>query len=183
MDLLAEHPKAEVTWVVLSGDSVRKPEAVCAAERFLAGAREKKVVLKEFRDAYFPYEGERIKHFLHELSEEVNPDLIFTHRREDLHQDHRLVAELTWNAFRDHLILEYEIPKFEGDLGAPNLFEPLSEETARRKIAAIVESFESQKTKQWFSEDTFWALLRIRGLECNSTSRFAEGFTCRKIVL
>ena len=183
LTLLERNPGLEVTWVVLSGDPVRRAEATRSAEELLEHARHKTVVLENFRDAYFPYEGAKIKDFFHELGDSVDPDLIFTHRREDAHQDHRLVSELTWNAFRDHAILEYEIPKYEGDLGAPNVFQPLSEKTAQRKVRTIVENYESQKSKQWFSEDTFWSLLRIRGIECNAGSRFAEGFTARKLVL
>ena len=123
-----------------------------------------------------------IKEYFQGLQRSVAPDLIFTHRREDLHQDHRLVAELTWNAFRNQLIFEYEIPKYEGDLGAPNVFTPLPEDTCRRKVEAIIDSFPSQHSKPWFSHDTLWALLRLRGLECNSPTRYAEGLYCRKAV-
>ena len=114
---------------------------------------------------------------------EVSPDLIFTHRREDMHQDHRVVAELTWCTFRDHLIFEYEIPKYEGDLGTPNIFVPLSESTCRQKVDTISSCFESQQDKPWFTDDTFWSLLRIRGLESNSSSKFAEAFYCRKLTI
>ena len=139
-------------------------------------------MVERFRDSYFPYDGTAIKEYIQTLRQEVAPDLIFTHRREDMHQDHRLLAELTWNAFRDHLILEYEIPKYEGDLGTPNVMVPLTPDTCREKIDALVDCFASQRDKPWFSRDTFWALLRLRGLECHSPSAFAEGLYCRKAV-
>ena len=139
------------------------------------------VITQSFRDSYFPFVGGEIKQFIAELRDQVSPDMIFTHRREDLHQDHRLVAELTWCAFRDHLILEYEIPKYEGDLGRPNLFVPLDEPVCHRKIDLLLESFPTQRSRPWFTADTFWALLRLRGLECNSPSRYAEAFSCSKM--
>jgi LmbE family N-acetylglucosaminyl deacetylase len=181
--LLAEHPQARVWWVVLSAPGLRATEARRSAERFLAGASDSQIVVGDFRDRYFPYQGEQVKDFIHGLARDAAPDMIFTHHREDMHQDHRLVAELTWNAFRDHLVLEYEIPKYEGDLGRPNLFVPLDRELCQRKIATLLEEFPSQRDKPWFTEDTFWALLRLRGLECNSPSRFAEAFHASKIVV
>lgn len=182
LDLLAQQPgKIAVHWVVLSGDDARRAEARRAAEAFLAQAGARTVVTQTFRDTYFPFVGGEIKQFIAELREQVSPDLIFTHRREDLHQDHRLVAELTWCAFRDHLILEYEIPKYDGDLGRPNLFVPLDESICRRKIDLLLESFPTQRSRPWFTADTFWAILRLRGLECNSPSRYAEAFTCAKM--
>lgn len=184
LDLLDRQPgKIDVHWVVLSGDDVRREEARRAAEAFLAQAGARTVVTQTFRDSYFPFVGGEIKQFIAELRDQVSPDLIFTHRREDLHQDHRLVAELTWCAFRDHLILEYEIPKYEGDLGRPNLFVPLDEAVCRGKIELLLEAFPTQRSRPWFTADTFWALLRLRGLECNSPSRYAEGFTCAKMRL
>ena len=123
-----------------------------------------------------------IKEVFGELAKTISPDLIFTHRREDAHQDHRTLAELTWCAFRDHPILEYEIPKYEGDLGAPNLFVSLSEEAARQKVTTLVDAFKSQHEKPWFSKETFYSLMRIRGLECNSPTKLAEAFYCRKMV-
>lgn len=184
MQLLAERPREiDVHWVVLSGDTARSAEAARGGELFLANARRRKVTIKGFRDTCFPYIGGEIKDFFATLQNDESPDLIFTHRREDLHQDHRLVAELTWCAFRNHLIFEYEIPKYEGDLGHPNLFVPLAEAVCRRKVESLVEVFATQRTKPWFTPDTFWSLLRLRGVECNSPSRFAEAFTCRKLVV
>ncbi len=181
--LLATHERLAVHWVVFSAAGERATEARRSAELFLADGGERRIVVKQFRDTFFPYNGGEIKAFVNELAREVSPDLIFTHRREDLHQDHRLVSELTWNAFRDHLILEYEIPKYDGDLGQQNIYAALSEEIAARKIDIIMNEFPSQRSHAWFSADTFWATLRLRGVECNAPDRFAEGFHGRKLML
>jgi LmbE family N-acetylglucosaminyl deacetylase len=181
--LLAEHPDTRVRWVVLSASGNRAEEAAAGAERFLGDASAKEIVLKDFRDSFFPYERAEVKEFLHDLASEISPDLIFTHRREDLHQDHRAVSELTWCAFRDHMILEYEIPKYDGDLGSPNVFVPLSERICSQKVDSVVDVFRSQHEKRWFTKDTFRSTLRLRGVECNSHSGYAEGFTCRKLTL
>jgi LmbE family N-acetylglucosaminyl deacetylase len=184
VELLSAQPQAiDVHWVVFSAPDDRRGEALHSAERFLNNARTKSVTIHDFRDTCFPFAGAEIKTCFQELRERVSPDLIFTHRREDLHQDHRLLAELTWCAFRDHLILEYEIPKYEGDLGQPNVFLPVSELVCRRKVETLLEVFVTQRAKPWFTPDTFWALMRLRGLECNSPTRFAEAFTCRKLVI
>jgi LmbE family N-acetylglucosaminyl deacetylase len=181
--LLEEKKNVEVDWVVFSSTPQRAKEARGAAQRFLKSARAKKVQTKGFRDTFFPFLGAKIKSFFCELQSRVSPDLIFTHFRNDLHQDHRLISELTWNAFRDHMILEYEIPKYDGDLGAPNVFVPLDERICQQKVAYLMESYPSQRTKQWFSEDTFLATLRLRGIEANSATKYAEGFYCRKLTL
>jgi LmbE family N-acetylglucosaminyl deacetylase len=181
--LVAAEPSLRVHWVVLSAVGERADEARAGAARFLDGAREQHVVVREFRDAYFPYLGGQVKAFIHELAAEVSPDLVFTHRRDDLHQDHRLVGELTWNAFRDHLILEYEIPKYDGDLGPQNVFVPLDEQTVERKIDLVMATYRSQHARSWFTPDTFRATLRLRGIESNATGGFAEGFRGRKLVL
>ena len=183
LKLLQQHEGVQVYWVVLSASAQRAEEARRSSRQFLAGAGTSKVILKEFRDGYFPYTGDAIKDFFFELQSDVQPNIVFTHRREDLHQDHRMVSDLTWNTFRDHLILEYEIPKYEGDLGQPNVFVPIDEPTCAHKINSIVESFPGERGKTWFSEDTFWSLLRIRGVECKSPSKFAEGLYCRKMIL
>jgi LmbE family N-acetylglucosaminyl deacetylase len=182
LKLLDGQPDLKVTWVVFSGEGGREGEALASAEAMLQSAGKREVIVKQFRDGFFPAHFERIKECFEELKAVVSPDLVFTHYRGDLHQDHRLVAELTWNTFRDHLILEYEIPKFDGDLGSPNAFVPLDRSVCQRKIQTILGSFPSQATRSWFSEDTFYALLRLRGLEANAPSRHAEAFYCRKLL-
>ena len=130
-----------------------------------------------------PFDGPLVKEVFEELKQAVTPDLIFTHNRKDAHQDHRLLAELTWNTFRNHLILEYEIPKYDGDMGQPSFFVPLDAELCRRKVRYLMDAFQSQHNKRWFQEDTFFSLMRLRGMECNSTSGYAEAFYCRKLVV
>jgi LmbE family N-acetylglucosaminyl deacetylase len=183
LKLLAQRPELEVHWVVFSADGIREEEAHASAEAMLAPAAKKQIVLHQFRDTCFPFAGLEIKEQFRQLQANVSPDLIFTHRLEDRHQDHRLLAELTWNAFRNHLVLEYEIPKYEGDLGQPNFFVPLDKDICREKVEHIVKHFPSQQQKPWFTADTFQALLRLRGVECNAPAGFAEAFTCRKVVL
>jgi LmbE family N-acetylglucosaminyl deacetylase len=181
---LAEtHANLHVSWVVLSADRERVGEARRSAAAFLDGVGSSEVVVADFQDGFFPYVGGDVKAFFEKLKAEVSPDVIFTHQRLDLHQDHRLVSELTWNTFRDHFILEYEIPKYDGDLGAPNLFVHLSETISRRKIEAILAHFSSQLDRRWFTDDLFLSFLRLRGMECNSPTSYAEAFYCRKIVL
>lgn len=182
LKLIAEHPQVRVHWVVLSGDEQRAAEARQSAGQFLTGV-EHEIIIKDFRDSYFPWCGDKIKEFMHELAACVSPDLILTHRREDMHQDHRTAAELTYNAFRDHLIWEYEIPKIDGDLGQPNVYVPLGKEICDRKVQIIMDAFRSQRGRDWFTDDTFRALLRLRGLECCSPTRFAEAMYCRKMVV
>ncbi|HET6881909.1 MAG TPA: PIG-L family deacetylase [Pirellulales bacterium] len=184
LELLARRRREiNVHWVVFSGDDARRREALASAERFLSDAHKQSVTVYDFRDTLFPFIGAQIKERFSELQRQIAPDVIFTHRREDLHQDHRLLSELTWCAFRDHLVLEYEIPKYEGDLGHPNVYVPVSEAACRRKIESLLESFPTQRSKPWFTADTFWSLLRLRGLECNSPTRFAEAFTARKLCI
>jgi LmbE family N-acetylglucosaminyl deacetylase len=179
--LLAEYPHLHVRWIVMSGDEQRRSEALASASKFLAQAGERSVSTHQFTDSYFPHEIREIKNLFHRLAAEWSPDMVFTHRRDDAHQDHRVVAEMTWCAFRDQLVLEYEIPKFEGDLGNPNLYVPLDRRFAEDKVAALTSLFPSQSRRDWFSADTFRSLLRLRGVESNTL--FAEGFYCRKIVL
>jgi LmbE family N-acetylglucosaminyl deacetylase len=174
---------SEVRWIVFSADDTRAREAEKSASLLLAEAPHADVSVRRFRDGFFPYHGGEIKDFFEELKLEFQPDLILTHRRDDLHQDHRLLSELTWNTFRNHLILEYEVPKYDGDLASPNLFVELSEEICRRKIETLVETFASQAGRAWFTPDVFWSLLRLRGLESNAASGYAEAFHCRKLKL
>jgi LmbE family N-acetylglucosaminyl deacetylase len=181
--LVDEHPGLSVDWLVLSGHGNRATEAADSAGAFLAGAGPTRVMVDRFRDGFFPYDGAAVKERFEQLKAEVAPDLVLTHRLEDRHQDHRLVAELTWNTFRGHLILEYEIPKYEGDLGQPNLFVPLDPGVGQRKVELLRKCFPSQAGRSWFTDDTFWALLRLRGVESGGPGRFAEAFTARKLVL
>ena len=180
--LIADGRVASVRWAVLSAAGTRADEARTAAAAVL-GDVPAEVEIDDFRDGYFPYLGGAVKDRIQALATGPAVDLVLTHRREDLHQDHRLVSELTWNAFRDHVVLEYEIPKYDGDLGTPNTYVELNEEIAGRKIEVLTGAFESQADKHWFSPDTFRALLRLRGIECRAASGLAEGFTARKLLL
>jgi LmbE family N-acetylglucosaminyl deacetylase len=181
--LLAERPGSTVTWAALASNPEREREARGSAAEFLAGATRADIVVEHFRDGFFPSLFGEIKEFFEATKRRVRPDLILTHHRADRHQDHRTIAELTWNTFRDHLIVEYEIPKYEGDLGHPNLYVPLSEETARRKIALVMRHYPSQAKRSWFRDETFEAVLRLRGIECNAPDGFAEAFHAPKIVV
>ena len=181
LSLLSSHPNVCLDWVVFTSNPVRAREAQASAERFLRGAKEKRVVLKEFRNGYFPDQWARIKDDFEALKAEVKPDLVLTHHMQDLHQDHRTLAELTWNTFRDHLILEYEVPKYDSDLGSPNFFVPLDREVAAAKARTLVECFASQRDKHWFTEDTFLGLMRLRGIQCAAPQGYAEGFYARKL--
>jgi LmbE family N-acetylglucosaminyl deacetylase len=181
--LLAEHSNTTVFWGVLSSTKTRAEEARRSAESFLEKAEGKEILIKEFKDGFLPYQGAEVKSFFEEMKQRVSPDLIFTHYRHDLHQDHRFTCELTWNTWRDHLILEYEIPKYDGDFGAPNFFVELDESLCRDKVRYVVDSFASQREKHWFSEEIFRAVLRLRGMECHSATGYAEAFYSRKLVL
>ncbi len=183
LKLLRSHPESHVIWVVLTASGERKKEAVKSATAFLQGAGSKRIITKAFRESYLPSQWENVKEYLEDLKRLMEPDLIFTHSRQDLHQDHRVVCELTWNTYRRHQILEYEIPKYDGDLGQPNLFVPLSDEIAERKVRLLIEGFATQRSKGWFTEETFYGLLRIRGIECPATSKYSEAFYARKVVL
>jgi LmbE family N-acetylglucosaminyl deacetylase len=183
LKLVEEGAISAIWWVVLSGNGERAAEAEASAHAFLNGAVEKRVIVRDFKDGFFPYDGGEIKAFFESLKSEFSPDIIFTHQRKDLHQDHRLSCELTWNTFRDHLILEYEVPKYDGDMGSPNVFVPLDDDLCRRKVDHLLEHFASQRDKRWFREDLFSGLLRLRGMECQSPTSYAEAFYCRKAVL
>jgi LmbE family N-acetylglucosaminyl deacetylase len=183
LKLVAAGRKIEAHWVVFSSDERRKQEALRSAESFLCENVTKKIIIHQFRDGFLPYLGYELKDSFEKLKADISPDLILTHYSNDLHQDHRLVSELTWNTFRNHLILEYEVPKYDGDFGSPNVFVPLDESVCRRKIDTILTAFQSQNDKQWFSRDLFSAILRLRGMEANASSGYAEGFYCRKASL
>lgn len=180
--LLAEHQNLEVVWVVFSSTKEREQEARHSAELFLERAKKKEILINKFRDGFFPFDGAEIKNFCEGLKR-TTPDLIFTHYRNDAHQDHRLIEQLTCNTFRNHLILEYEIPKYDGDLGQPNFFVPLEQEIYQKKIRYLMEAFPTQRGKPWFEQETFLALMRLRGMECVAPSGYAEAFYCRKVVL
>jgi len=180
--LIEEVPEAQFYWVVFSGNEKRGKEAYEGARVFLKKVKSKKIDVQQFRESYFPFIGAHIKDYFEKLKKEFSPDIVFTHYTNDAHQDHRLVSNLTWNTFRDHFILEYEVPKYDGDLGNPNLYVHLNESDVRRKIKYICDIFGTQKEKQWFTEETFRSILRIRGVESNSPSKYAEAFYCRKIV-
>jgi len=180
--LAAERPDLEVTWVVLCSTPERAQEAQASAEAFLSGVRRGQVVVKSHRDGYLPWSGDRVKEDFEALKGTVAPDIVFTHYREDRHQDHRTVSDLTWNTWRNHLVLEYEIPKYDGDLGAPNLFSPLAAATVDRKIELVLAGFPTQAGKPWFTADLFRAVARIRGMECAAPEGLAEAFYCRKAV-
>src|SRR5437899_2560377 len=162
--LLETYKRTAVDWIVFSSDDQRAIEARESANIFLKQAGSKNIAIKNFTNSFFPYTAGEIKRCFEELKRDVSPDLVFTHYRDDLHQDHRVISELTWNSFRDHMILEYEIPKYDGDLASPNSFVHLDQSMARRKITYIMESFRSQRTKQWFDEETFLSILRLRGV-------------------
>jgi LmbE family N-acetylglucosaminyl deacetylase len=183
LQLLEHNPELKVHWVVLSAPGDRKAEAEQSAQTILAGASDTDIRVADFEETVFPYAGTHIKRYVAELGTQVSPDLVLTHWRRDLHQDHRMVGELTWNTFRDHLILEYEIPKWDGDMGRPNTYVPLDRSLCERKIEHLLKAFPSQADKDWFSSEVFWALLRLRGMEARSQSGYAEAFFCRKLVL
>jgi LmbE family N-acetylglucosaminyl deacetylase len=180
--LIEQGSVSELCWVVFSGTPQRALEAQTSAEAVLGGIPHRTVV-RDFADGFFPYDGRELKEFFEELKRDFSPDVVFTHQRTDLHQDHRLTCELTWNTFRNHLILEYEIPKYDGDMGAPNMFVPLDAKLCSRKVSHLFDHFGSQVPKPWFKHDLFSGLLRLRGMECHSPTSYAEAFYCRKAVL
>jgi LmbE family N-acetylglucosaminyl deacetylase len=181
--LTRAHPEIAVHWVVVAARGAREDEARRSAEALLAGAAELTVELHSFRDGYLPHTAADVKDVFEDLKARVDPQLVLTHTRDDLHQDHRLVCELTWNTFRDHLILEYEIPKWDGDLGRPNLYVPLDEQVVDEKVGLLMRHFPTQSDKHWYDAETFRGLMRLRGLECASPSRYAEAFYAPKVVL
>jgi len=181
---LSSNKDLEIFWMVFSsGGSDREKEARASAALFLEHAKRKEVVIKDFRDGFFPFVGTNIKNVFEEELKKTSPDVILTHNGRDAHQDHRQISELTWNTFRDHLILEYEIPKYDGDMGRPNAFVPLSPDASEDKITYLMKAFQSQRSKRWFQKDLFLSLMRLRGMECNASSGYAEAFYCRKLVL
>lgn len=183
LSLLESRPDARAHWVVLSAQGERRAEAEAAANAFLARAAAREISIHEFRDGFFPAEWGRLKETFEALKRQVRPTLILTHHGRDAHQDHRAVSELTWNTFRDHLILEYEIPKYDPDLGNPNLFAPLSQAQAKAKIDALMTHFKSQHARRWFAPSTFEALMRLRGMQAGCPTGLAEAFYAPKCRL
>jgi len=177
-----QYPNCVFHWVVFSALGVRAAEAQRGATLFAGKNALEALLLKEFQDGFMPFVGGEVKAVFEQLKS-ISPDLIFTHNRKDAHQDHRLISELTWNTFRNHLILEYEIPKYDGDLGQPSLFLPVANEVCEQKVRYLMDAFESQRSKHWFQPETFFALMRLRGMECNAPSGYAEAFYCRKLLL
>jgi LmbE family N-acetylglucosaminyl deacetylase len=175
-------PQLRLHWVVFSASGPRGQEAAKSAELFASGCN-KQIVLKDYRDGFLPCGAQQVKEDFESMKAQINPDLIFTHWQGDAHQDHRLLCELTWNTFRNHFILEYEIPKYDGDMGRPNVFVPLDAPLYENKVDFLLEAFASQRSKHWFERETFLGLMRLRGVECNSPSNYAEAFHCRKVVL
>ena len=180
---IAAGVKVNVHWCVLSAAAARAAEAKASAAAFLRGAASARIDLAEFRDSYFPYHGAEIKQWMADLRMRANPDIIFTHRASDAHQDHREICQLTSNAFRDHLILEYEVPKWDGDLDKANVFVPITPAILEQKIDLLLTYFGTQRSKDWFDADTFRGLARLRGMECRAPERYAEAFVLRKAVL
>lgn len=182
LKLIEQRSDLEVWWIVFSAPGYRAAEARESANDFLSEVKNREIRIGSFRESYFPSEWPAIKDWFEEIKAKFSPDIVFTHYRDDRHQDHRVLSDLAWNTFRNHLILEYEILKYDGDLGSPNVFVPISEQLCSRKIELLLKHFKTQATKHWFTSDTFEAMHRIRGVECASTTGRAEGFYCRKLV-
>lgn len=178
---IAKGVQLEVHWCVLSASGPRQAEALAGANAVLDGSLQRKIECAEFRDGHFPYQGSDIKMWFEDLKKRFQPDVIFTHRKDDAHQDHREVSCITWNAFRDHIVLEYEIPKWDGDLGQPNVYIPMTNEIVERKVALLQKCFGTQRSKDWFDAETFRGLARLRGMECRAPERYAEAFVARKL--
>jgi LmbE family N-acetylglucosaminyl deacetylase len=177
------YPIESVSWIVFCSTDKRKQEAQASANIFLESVKNKKILIKNFRDGFLPYDGYQVKESFEKIKNDISPDLIFTHYRDDLHQDHRKINELTWNTFRNHLIFEYEILKYDGDIGRPNFYFKIESEVMDKKNNIIIKSFKSQSKKPWFNKNTFQSIMRIRGVEASSPSQFAEAFYTRKIVV
>ncbi len=184
LTLVENRRTVQIHWVVFSARDDRAHEAALSAETLLKGVPQKSVSIMPFRDGFLPFSSTEVKEYFELLKAEFSPDIIFTHYRDDRHQDHRFISDLTWNTWRDHLILEYEVPKYDGDFGTPNLFVPIPEALYRRKVDHLLTAFPSQRqAKYWFTEETFLAVARLRGMESGPNNRFAEAFYCRKAVL
>lgn len=182
LKLVEANPEVHVTWVVFSAEGERGREAELSARAFLRGAHNVDIIVKNFRTSYFPVQVEEIKDYFETLKD-CRPDLIFTHYRDDRHQDHRILSDLAWNTFRSHVVLEYEIPKYDGDFGSPNVFIPVTRRQCDKKVQILQRCFKSQVSKHWFSPEIFLAVPRLRGMECDSPTAYAEAFYGRKVVL
>lgn len=180
LTLARRYKDLQIMWVVFSGEGDRTREARASAKRFLAGVASQQVVVKRFKGSFFPYQGAAIKAYFEQLKA-FQPDVVFTHYRDDRHQDHRILSDFAWNTFRNHTILEYEIPKYDGDMGIPNVFFPLSDDVVSTKTKLLCKAFQTQLNKHWFTDDTFLALMRLRGIEC--AAKYAEAFHARKLVI
>lgn len=181
--LVSERPDAAFTWVVLAAaDPLRAAEARASADRLLAGAANRSVDVRDLRDGFLPFLGVAPKEAMMDHTSS-DPDLILAPRRDDAHQDHRLVSELVQQVFRRGTILEYEVPKWDGDLGPANLYVRLSAAEAAAKVTHLLASFPSQTDRGWFSGDTFRAILRLRGIECRAPDGNAEAFNCGKLIV
>lgn len=181
LKLLSNRSDIKVDWLICSSDPIREQEASLSAQKFLQHAGSSNIIIHDFQDGYLPAQFSSLKDKFENLKLTTNPDLIFTHYKNDYHQDHKIVSELTWNTFRDHFILEYEIPKYDGDIGNPNIYSVLKDSEVEQKVQIILESFKSQVNKQWFNESLFRSLMRLRGMECSVT--YAEAFYCRKVSI
>lgn len=183
LSILRKNSDVSIYWQVLCSSPTREIEAKNGAKRFCEEARSLEINIHRFRDGFLPFAGTEVKECFEQCKQEFEPDIVFTHYRDDRHQDHRMVADLTWNTYRNHLILEYEIPKWDGDLGSPNTFVNIDKAVADKKIESLISVYPSQKNKNWFTRDLFWSMLRIRGMESNSPSKLAEAFYARKLIL
>lgn len=183
LKLVRDYPDIEVWWVVFSAEPPRHREARASAQAFLTGLKHSKIIVKQFRGSFFPYEGEKIKECFEAIKQKFSPDLVLTQYRHDRHQDHRVLSDLAWNTFRNHLIWEYEIPKYDGDLGSPNVFVELDRDLCQEKVRLLMRHFRTQSNKHWFEPETFLGLLRLRGMECASPTAYAEAFYGRKVVV
>jgi LmbE family N-acetylglucosaminyl deacetylase len=182
LKLTQEYEVTAVKWVVFTSTDERAAEAQVSASQFLQDVIQKEIIIHKHRDGFLPYLGYEIKSDFEDLKKDFSPDIIFTHYRNDRHQDHRFISDLTWNTYRNHLILEYEIPKYDGDLGVPNFFVPLATAVTDKKVDIILQSFKTQAAKHWFDKETFLSLMRIRGMESASETCYAEAFYARKIA-
>jgi LmbE family N-acetylglucosaminyl deacetylase len=183
LNWIASGVRLDIHWCVLSAAGERAAEAEASAAAFMEGAEHQRTELAAFRDGFFPYQGQDLKAWIEGLKSRVQPDVVLTHRRDDAHQDHREVCQLTWNTFRNHLILEYEIPKWDGDLGQPNFYVPVESQVLERKVQLLLTHFGTQRSKDWFDAETFRGLARLRGVECRAPAGYAEAFFVRKAKL